>query len=898
MSLLLVVSRRLMVPRLLVVAMWCGCWQFVADDVCVAQVVATPGSSPAETQRATPNAIKGESSPETTSSVTTSTDGVQILDGAMHHLRGGVDREWSSFPRSAEGDSLTLEFTTRSNATEQTLTLRQMDVRQRWEIVLNDKVLGRLTQDENDMFVDVAVPSKTLQEGLNRLTVRPAKLPEGTSDDIRVGEVTLHDLPLIERRGGHRVRVEVRDADSNEWLPCRVTVTDERGVLIPFGRFGAELQAHRTGVAYVGQGRAEIMLNPGRYRIFASRGFEYSASRSVVEVPALTAIELTGPTTELTGPKGLPATMERDGSLDKPSSRPPHVSLPNHGGGTEQPMSSTGTGPTTSVLPEAELDTDDDLNGSQAMRMDAAAQMDAADRMRMAATRMGAGAELAELRTDIAPDGVMVLVLPMSIRRIVPTGGWIACDTHVHTLTHSGHGDATIEERMLTLAGEGIELPIMTDHNQQIDCREISRAMGTQGRFTPIVGNEVTTKRGHFNIFPAPADGPLPDATLTDWNAIGDSITSIRGVDAIILNHARDIHSGFRPFSPRRHLSCSGEVEGIQDLKVNALEVLNSSALLNDPMALVHDWFGLMNAGHHWTPVGSSDGHDVSRFIIGQGRTYIRGNDANPGKLDTGDAIQAFREGKVVVSYGLFADIKVRHRDSTAGPGERVNFDPDQPRVADVYVSVFAPQWSRLETIELYLNGRLLRRQIISFEADVEQTSGEKRFVEWTLSEKELTHDGWLTVVARGPGITQPFWPTAKPYQATSPNWLPYTLSMTGPVYLDVDANGRYDSPRTQAEQLVKEAKGDLTELVETLRNADAAVAIQTLALLREQGTPPDSDMLQAAFTAAPRPVITRPMGVRAPLPNLLLHDSPRIAYHEYLADWKLWMKYQLEQTE
>ena len=52
--------------------------------------------------------------------------------------------------------------------------------------------------------------------------------------------------------------------------------------------------------------------------------------------------------------------------------------------------------------------------------------------------------------------------LAMAIRREVPTEGYVACDTHVHTLTHSGHGDATVEERMITLAAEGIELPIAT----------------------------------------------------------------------------------------------------------------------------------------------------------------------------------------------------------------------------------------------------------------------------------------------------------------------------------------------------------------------------------------------------------------------------------------------------
>ena len=57
----------------------------------------------------------------------------------------------------------------------------------------------------------------------------------------------------------------------------------------------------------------------------------------------------------------------------------------------------------------------------------------------------------------------------LAIRREVPTPGYVACDTHIHTLTHSGHGDSTDLERAITLAGEGIELPIATEHNKQVD---------------------------------------------------------------------------------------------------------------------------------------------------------------------------------------------------------------------------------------------------------------------------------------------------------------------------------------------------------------------------------------------------------------------------------------------
>ncbi len=54
------------------------------------------------------------------------------------------------------------------------------------------------------------------------------------------------------------------------------------------------------------------------------------------------------------------------------------------------------------------------------------------------------------------------------ISREVNTEGWISSDTHIHTYTYSGHGDATIGERAMSIAGEGIELPVMTDHNIKV----------------------------------------------------------------------------------------------------------------------------------------------------------------------------------------------------------------------------------------------------------------------------------------------------------------------------------------------------------------------------------------------------------------------------------------------
>jgi hypothetical protein len=69
------------------------------------------------------------------------------------------------------------------------------------------------------------------------------------------------------------------------------------------------------------------------------------------------------------------------------------------------------------------------------------------------------------------------------------------------------------------------------------------------------------------------------------------------------------------------------------------------------------------------TPVGSTDSHDVSRYIVGQGRTYIQGDDKDPGNINVNEAIKSFLDGRVMVSFGLLTSIIV---NDDYGPGDLV----------------------------------------------------------------------------------------------------------------------------------------------------------------------------------------------------------------------------------
>ncbi|MCA9057769.1 MAG: CehA/McbA family metallohydrolase, partial [Planctomycetaceae bacterium] len=431
----------------------------------------------------------------------------------------------------------------------------------------------------------------------------------------------------------------------------------------------------------------------------------------------------------------------------------------------------------------------------------------------------------------------------LMITREVDTTGWVSCDTHVHTLTHSGHGDASIEERMLTLAGECVEFPIATDHNRHIDYSELAAQLGVGRYFTPVIGNEVTTKVGHFNVFPiASADTPLPDHTGTDWTQIFTRIGSTPDVKAIILNHARDIHSNYRPFGPQNHLALTAEnLDGWQ-LEANAMEIINSGAQQTEMMQLPLDWMSQLNAGRRITPVGCSDSHDVARHFVGQARTYLQCDDTDVSQISRERAIQSFVEGRVSVSCGLFCRILVNDQ---FGPGDLVS--TDAPPM--VRVEVAGPAWAQADEVELFLNGESILMETIP------ETAGSLPGVKHTMTcqlPTTLKHDAFLVAVARGPGVRGLHWPIARPYQPTSTEWIPLNMAITGAVQLDLDEDGKMTSAREYAQQVCRNADNNFVMMCAALETFDTAVALHAASIWFRGHTPELNEQQASRLRDAP----------------------------------------------
>jgi hypothetical protein len=76
----------------------------------------------------------------------------------------------------------------------------------------------------------------------------------------------------------------------------------------------------------------------------------------------------------------------------------------------------------------------------------------------------------------------------------------------------------------------------------------------------------------------------VPDFQLKEGNALMDGIANRTAARAIVLNHPRDTHSGFRPFGPERHNSANGENSADWLFRARAVELVNSGAQQSDLM--------------------------------------------------------------------------------------------------------------------------------------------------------------------------------------------------------------------------------------------------------------------------------------------------------------------------
>lgn len=340
--------------------------------------------------------------------------------------------------------------------------------------------------------------------------------------------------------------------------------------------------------------------------------------------------------------------------------------------------------------------------------------------------------------------------LTFTLKRVVPTPGYIASDWHVHQV---GSPDSPVleDDRIRSAVANGIEMFAATDHDYVADMQPVVEQLGLTREVRVVSGLEVTPfAYGHFNAWPLVPDTTSANRGAIDWArgaTMGYAMTPgeifdamrARGAQMVQVNHPRG--SGFTEFQAaftRANVLYDYDTRTIYGDYMNAstpndwlrlpdqslwsdrftgLEVWNGFAIqdsngdgLREIQSLdrvLRDWLSMLSLGFYVTPSGDSDTHTIVADPAGMPRTYVYVGDdspdaiASPALIDTVLATQTGANQTprdVVVTDGPMIDVKVNGQPALG----RVISSVGQPVTLDI--TVYSADWAKFDTIEIFAN--------------------------------------------------------------------------------------------------------------------------------------------------------------------------------------------------
>ncbi len=300
-------------------------------------------------------------------------------------------------------------------------------------------------------------------------------------------------------------------------------------------------------------------------------------------------------------------------------------------------------------------------------------------------------------------------VLKADLPRVVPTPGWISGDLHLHQAP-SVDADISLENRVVSIAAEGVEFAVATDHYVVTDFSPIVRELQDQGVLAApvatMIGTEISTlgnRFGHFNVFPLDLGENVKYRDVTPSELFADA--RLKSPDGVLqVNHPR--WDGKLGYFTRYGLTldtAEPKVAGY-DPNFDTLEVYNGDDArdLNLVIPVLLDWMHLLGRGHRYTATGNSDSHNLAFLDPGLPRTYIRHGAGTSDETDVqappGDIVRALKAGHVVVTSGPFIDASVGDK----GPGETAAGTGPK---AELKVRVRAAPWISVSRLEVFEGG-------------------------------------------------------------------------------------------------------------------------------------------------------------------------------------------------
>ncbi len=350
--------------------------------------------------------------------------------------------------------------------------------------------------------------------------------------------------------------------------------------------------------------------------------------------------------------------------------------------------------------------------------------------------------------------------------------GYMGADFHMHTIPSPDSYDF-YDDKVIAYIASGMHIMVMTDHDVNTDLSPTVRELRLQDRIATIVGNEVSPLMsfGHFNVFPQRCDPSLPNGGAISWydktpSQIFEAGRKNYNGDVIVqVNHPRAPTMGYFLFyglDPKTGLP--QRAEGYDDT-FDAIEIFNG----DNPGAaevILQDWFSLLNRGKRYLATGNTDSHHVHRLQPGYPRTYLYYGHRDPRRVTPDNLVATMRKGDMVVCGGpvltFTASEAGNGRLRPVRMGQTLQLKGDTLRLN---VEVRAPSWVRTNTLQVVVNGKVVR------EIPLSQPENAPLNYKATL-DIPLPQDsakGWVVLIAKGDRFTAL-------YSA-------YPLSFTNPIY-------------------------------------------------------------------------------------------------------------------
>jgi hypothetical protein len=360
-----------------------------------------------------------------------------------------------------------------------------------------------------------------------------------------------------------------------------------------------------------------------------------------------------------------------------------------------------------------------------------------------------------------------------TLRREVDTSGWISGDFHLHCAPSSDTA-LPVPGRVASLAAEGVEWAVATDHNMVTDYAPVIEAAGLSDWIRSSVGDEITTRSpsyGHFNAWPlARGSAPLPFEAL-DPEALFAAARQGPDREIVQVNHPSIPDWGNQYFDVYAVNVHTGEPrEPGFSWSFDALEVFNGR-YLEQGLVTLETWMRMLNRGRVITATGNSDSHHLVFAEPGYPRNFVRCDAAGPAGADEAELVEAVRRGAVSVSYGPFLTFDV----NGAGPGELVGAPSGDVALR---ARVQCASWLEVDEVRVYANGHLRAARSVDFATDGPQD-------ERLSFQDRPAEDAWYVAVAEGDGDLSPV--------RRGTGFRPFAF--TNPVRVDVDGDGEFTPP-------------------------------------------------------------------------------------------------------